>query len=292
MTKVHSLENESLIVEVCDKGAELVRIYDKKQEREALWTADPAFWGRHAPVLFPFVGKVNGGVYRHEGKEYSIGQHGFARDKEFVCIEKGAFFVTHRLTADEETKKVYPFDFVLDITHKIEGNRVTVEWKVENPGERTMYYSIGGHPAFCVDSLLGCRLVFEGLEKLSCVGIDLPTSSADAEHPVTLPLKEGVYTVDAHSFDADTMIFDGGQVKKVSLEEADGTRRATLICPDSRSLGVWSPAGNQAPFICLEPWLGRCDNLGFAGELSERFDEQSLEPGQSFRTAYELLIGE
>lgn len=40
-----------------------------------------------------------------------MGQHGFARDNEFECIENTENKTVHRLVSTEETKKVYPFDF-------------------------------------------------------------------------------------------------------------------------------------------------------------------------------------
>ena len=292
MAQMRVLENEELKIQVSDEGAELCSVYDKRKDREALWTADPLYWARHAPVLFPFVGKVNGGYYTYEGKKYPMGQHGFARDRRFECVEMGESHVTHRLKSDEESWKVYPFDFVLEITHKIEGNCVTVEWKVENPGKKRMYFSIGGHPGFCVTQQTGCTLVFDGQESLERVSINLEAAAVDAEHPEILKLDNGACSVDAHTFDKDALIFDHGQVKKVSLVDSDGTKLVTMRCPDALSVGIWAPAGGEAPFICLEPSIGRCDNMGFDGELKDKFDEQSLQPGECFRSSYDILIGE
>ena len=98
--------------------------------------------------------------------------------------------------------------------------------------------------------------------------------------------------MDAHTGDEDGLILDHGQVKKEGLVDADGAKLVTMLCPDALSVGIWAPAGGEAPFICLEPWIGRCDNLGFAGEVKDKFDEQNLEPGLEFRTAYDILIGE
>lgn len=292
MPEMRVLENERLRVSVSDHGAELCSIYDKKEDREVVWNADPVYWNRHAPVLFPFVGKVTGGFYTYEGQKYPMGQHGFARDKEFVHIETTENTIVHRLEADEASRKVYPFDFMLEIVHKLNGNCVTVEWKVSNPGAKTLYFSIGGHPAFHVKENAGSRLVFEGQEELACVFIDPVTAGVDVEHPEVLKLEHGIYVVKPDTFDKDAMIFDGGQIKKVSLEEADGTKLVTLRCPDVLSVGIWSPVKKNAPFICLEPWIGRCDNSGFTGELKEKFGEQALEPGKTFETAYDLVIGE
>ncbi len=292
MSELHTIENEQLRVSVSDWGAELCSIYDKKADREVIWTAQPEFWNRHAPVLFPFVGKVTGGHYTCEGQKYPMGQHGFARDREFLLVEKDSASICHRLVSDEESRRIYPFDFQLEIVHKLKGNCVTVEWKVTNPGDNRLYFSIGGHPGFCVEKHVGSRLVFEGQETLSRVAIDLKTEGVDVEHPETIRLKKGAFQVEEHTFDRDALIFDHGQVKQVSLENADGTRLVTLRCPDALSVGIWSPVGKQAPFICLEPWIGRCDNSGFTGELKDKFDVQSLEAGECFCTAYDLLIGE
>lgn len=292
MSEMHTLENEWLKVSVNDWGAELCSIYDKKAEREVIWTADPAFWNRHAPVLFPFVGKVTGGFYTYDGQKYPMGQHGFARDREFLCIKQDGTAICHRLVSDETSKKIYPFDFELEIVHKLEGKCVTVEWKVLNPGTKTLYFSIGGHPGFCVEENVGSRLVFEGQTTLKRVAIDPKTEGVDIEHPESIVLEDGVYQVKADTFDRDALIFDQEQVKQVSLEKANGTRLVTLRCPGALSVGIWSPVGKQAPFICLEPWIGRCDNSGFTGELKDKFDVQSLEAGKSFHTSYELLIGE
>ncbi|MCI9307758.1 MAG: aldose 1-epimerase family protein [Lachnospiraceae bacterium] len=289
---MHTLENEWLKVSVNDWGAELCSIYDKKAEREVIWTADPAFWNRHAPVLFPFVGKVTGGFYTYDGQKYPMGQHGFARDREFLFVKQDETEICHRLVSDETSKKIYPFDFELEIVHKLEGKCVTVEWKVLNPGTKTLYFSIGGHPGFCVEENVGSRLVFEGQTSLKRVAIDPKTEGVDIEHPEAIVLEDGVYQVKADTFDRDALIFDQEQVKQVSLEKANGTRLVTLRCSEALSVGIWSPVGKQAPFICLEPWIGRCDNSGFTGELKDKFDVQSLEAGKSFHTSYELLIGE
>ncbi len=143
-----------------------------------------------------------------------------------------------------------------------------------------------------MDENAGSRLAFEGQKALIRVAIDPKTEGVDVEHPETIALEQGVYQVEPDTFDRDALIFDNGQVKQVSLERADGTRLVTLRCPDALSVGIWSPVGKNAPFICLEPWIGRCDNSGFTGELKDKFDVQSLEAGESFHTAYDLLIGE
>ena len=153
---MHYIENDRIKVAVADHGAELCGIYDKKRGHEVVWQADPKYWNRHAPVLFPFVGKVCGGQYRYKGVGYSMGQHGFARDMDFTLVGKTENSITHVLRSDEVTLAKYPFEFELEITHRIEDNKVFVEWKVTNPAEdEPLYFSIGAHPAFNVPVLPG-----------------------------------------------------------------------------------------------------------------------------------------
>ncbi|MDY2939188.1 MAG: aldose 1-epimerase family protein [Fusicatenibacter sp.] len=292
---MRTMENGKLRVAISDHGAELCSIYDKEEGREAVWTADPAFWNRHAPVLFPFVGKVNGGFYTHKGVKYPMGQHGFARDKEFECLENTAERTVHRLVSDEETKKVYPFDFALTITQELQGRTLTVNWQVENTGDEMLYFSIGGHPAFLIpeqyEITFNQGLENHGEDTLCYCLIDPETSGVDFANPHTLRLEEGKISYDRHLFDQDALIFDEYQVERVGIE-ADGKKLVTLTCKGFPSVGVWSKPKADAPFVCLEPWIGRCDNVGFDGELKEKYKEQHLEPGKVFLASYAITVGE
>ena len=261
---MRTMENENLRVQISDHGAELSSIYDKAADREAVWIGDPAFWNRHAPVLFPFVGKVNGGFYTHKGVKYPMGQHGFARDNEFECIENTANKTVHRLVSTEETKKVYPFDFAFTVTQELSGRTLTITWNVENTGDDDMYFSVGGHPAFMIPEQYD--IVFnKGLEnhtetELEYVLIDPETAGVDVAHPRKLKLQDGRIPYTRTLFDEDA--------------------------------GVWSKPKGDAPFVCLEPWIGRCDNVGFDGELKDKYGEQHLKAGETFQAGYTITIGE
>ena len=145
-----TLENDELLVTVARRGAELTRIYDKKADREVLWCAEPSVWNRHAPVLFPFVGKCYEGAYVHDGKEYGMTPHGFARDMDFeplLCDMDECWF---RLKDTPETYEKYPFHFEVEIGHRLEGRTIEVMWKVANRDSGEMLFMMGGHPAFQV----------------------------------------------------------------------------------------------------------------------------------------------
>lgn len=140
------MRNESLEIGIDLLGAELKSLRRIDTDTEYLWGADPEYWGRTSPILFPFVGRVKNGIYRHEGKEYRIGQHGFARDREFTLLSQTADTVWFVLEDDEASRQVYPFAFRLEIGYQLLEDGVKVIWKVSNPAENVLYFSIGGHP--------------------------------------------------------------------------------------------------------------------------------------------------
>lgn len=289
-----TIKNEKLAVTIAAHGAELSSIYDKANDRELVWQADPAFWNRHAPVLFPNVGKYYGGHFTYNGTDYPMGQHGFARDTEFEQAASGENFVTYRLCADEESKKVYPFDFVLEITHRLNGNRLTVEWNVKNTDNKEMYFTIGGHPAFNVNVLPDTdfedySLVFkEGTEKLSYVLLDAESGTAIGDKVYELELTDSKYALKKDMFDKDALVFDGGQIEWAALALPDGKPYIALESIGFPNFGIWSKPG--APYVCLEPWCGRCDNKGFEGEISEKPGIIALKAGETFKKSYDIIV--
>lgn len=287
------LENNYLKVTVADMGAELISVFDKESQTERMWDANPKVWNRHAPILFPFVGKVSGGVYRYCGQEYEMkSQHGFARDLEFVCVKRAANSVTHLLRADDETKKSYPFDFELYITHTLDtenGRVLHVQWEIRNIGVDKMYYSIGGHPAFKVPARAGERRADYYLQipqnsNLKYILLNEKTGLASPEKTSVLELEEGFYPIYENMFDKDALIFEGGQIKEAGIARPDKSPYITMKCEGFPYFGIWSKP--EGEFVCLEPWMGRTDNDGFGGTLEEKAGEQMLEAGEIRNIGY------
>ena len=146
------LRNELLSVVVAEKGAELQSIKDANG-KEYLWQADPKYWPRHSPILFPIVCSVNNDTYCVDGKEYHLPRHGFARDTDFTLISQSERKVTFALESNEETKKVYPYDFTLSVSYVLDDNKIGVIWHVHNTDQREIHFQIGGHPAFNVPGM-------------------------------------------------------------------------------------------------------------------------------------------
>ena len=283
----HILENDRLRVTVADAGAELISAYDKARGEERIWAGDAAVWNRHAPILFPFVGKVMNGKYRIGSREYAMPtQHGFARDMDFECVCEGSDAVVHRLTDTAKTRERYPYAFALTVRHGLEADhpgRLDIRWTVENPGDERMYFSIGGHPGFLPPrgvSKEDCRILFPGMASLRYITTN-PAGHALPEGK-TLALSDGgvPYRADI----PDTWIFEGGQVKRVGIAAPDGKPFVMLNCEAFPMLAVW--ANPKGPFICLEPWFGRTDDEGFAGTIDQKPGMQALEAGEKREIAW------
>lgn len=290
---MHTLKNDVLTVQVKEHGAELASIM--KGSTEYLWQADPAFWGRHSPVLFPIVGSVWEKRYRVDGVEYEMGQHGFARDMDFTLVEGNDTEVRYRLESSAETLAKYPYPFVLEIAYKLQGNRLDVIWEVCNPSQEDMYFQIGAHPAFYYpdyDPQAAGRgfLSFDRSEGLECIRLkEKGCVDAVTRYPLEIP-KDGKLPLTKETFDQiDTIMLEDSQIARVTLHRNDGSPWLSL-CFDAPVVGIWSPPTKNAPFICLEPWYGRCDRAGYEGDYRDKDWIQRLAPGERFSSVYTIEI--
>lgn len=291
------LENEYLSIAVNYHGAELSSIKAKKTKQEYLWNADPKFWGRSSPVLFPFVGGVRDKVYRYNGNEYPMNQHGFARDKDFKLVSQTENEVWFALDSSEETYEVYPFHFHLEIGYRLEGSAVKVMWKVKNTDTKEMYFSIGAHPAFYCpihegekqwDYSIGFKDENGDRPEKFCNTV-FGTNGGVTDQKKDYLLENGFLAIDEHLFDGDALVIENNQVKTISLADADG-KEYLAVEFDSPLVGVWSPPKKQAPFVCIEPWYGRCDSETFDGELKDREWGNMLNPEEEFKAEYKIVI--
>lgn len=285
--------NDKITIQADSLGAELKSLQDASAGREYLWNADPHYWKRTSPVLFPLVGGLKDGTYRLDGREYAMGQHGFARDMEFQLKSQEASELWFTLQSGEETLEKYPYPFVLEIGYELTGRTVIVKWRVKNPAAGQMYFSIGGHPAFLCPIDEGTKqseykLRFDAKDEVtvSCLEEGLL-----CEQKKRYPLREGILPVTEQLFDGDALVIEDRQAHSVSLVKPDGTAYLTVDF-DAPLFGIWSPPHKNAPFICIEPWYGRCDRADFAGSWKEREWIQVLEGGETFRADYRITIAE
>lgn len=300
--------NNKIEISVKEHGAELASI--RHEGREYLWQADEAFWKRHSPVLFPIVGAVWNGKFRSHGIAYKMGQHGFARDMDFSLIAHSDNELRYELVSNEETLKKYPYPFRLEIGYRLMDNKVRVMWHVENKGSETMAFQIGAHPAFFWplldnDVIEGGVAAMEkpltatdnrGFFKIESTAKSMPISviteggCVGRESEICLD-EDGYLPLDINTFNNDALIFENSQVTKVTL--CDNDRKPYLSLEFTSPLvGLWSPPKKRAPFVCIEPWYGRTDAVGFSGSYEEKAWMQTLAPGGCFDAYYDIIIEE
>lgn len=285
-----TLTSDLLTISIATHGAELCSIIDRSG-REYLWQADPRYWKRHSPILFPIVGSVRDGHFTIDGRQYSMSQHGFARDSDFTPLGSTSDEAWYELTSSDTTLAAYPYKFRLQVGYRLTGETVTVIWRVTNTDDRDIYFQIGAHPAFYYpdygsDGERG-YLWFDREDSFTYLRIGDGACASLTPH--SQPLDGHLLRLDTHTFDIDTFIIEGSQLTSVAL--LDRERRPHLTMQfDSPLLGIWSPPRKDAPFVCIEPWYGRCDREGFEGEFRDRDHVNRLAAGQTFEASYKIII--
>jgi galactose mutarotase-like enzyme len=287
------IENDELIVEILTKGAEIKSVRSKKKNTEYIWQADSKFWNRHAPILFPIVGKLKDDQYKLGEKKYTMSQHGFARDREFRSTNHSADFVAMTLVADEASLKIYPFKFELTIEYKLIGNCLNVRYLVKNKEtEKEMYFAIGAHPGFnvpldqntCFDDYY---LVFSPKQPRKFIPV---TADVLLQTDKAVVLMDECYPLKREMFCEGVLIWETKGNTRIELK-SDKTKRAIIIdYMDMPYLGVWSPYPQEAPFICIEPWCGVADTFDTNGKYDEKFGINTLLPNEQFTNSYQMTF--
>ena len=290
---VYELKNSTISVKVDSHGAELKSLKKQDTGTEYMWCGDAKYWGRTSPVLFPFVGGVKDRKYRTKGKTYTMTQHGFARDMDFTLLSQTDDEIWFELRSSEETLEKYPYEFILKLGYRIDGNKTEVLWQVENPGTETLPFSIGGHPAFnCPIEPDACQaecfVDFGDAEEVISTRISengLATNFMDV-----YGLTDGKLALRDNLFEHDALVIENSQTDTAALCRSDGSRYVTVTM-EAPLFGIWSPPGKQAPFVCIEPWYGRCDSEDFEGTLEERKWGNQAAPGETWKASYWIEVG-
>jgi galactose mutarotase-like enzyme len=260
--------SSALTAKVDPLGAQLSILRDASGH-ELLWDGNPAFWHGRAPLLFPIVGALSRGVYRIAEKTYVLPRHGFARNKRFEVLSTSPTTAEFALSSDDETRAVYPFHFQLRVRFEVIDATLTVTTSIRNEGDGPMPASFGYHPAFRWPLPGGARALhaieFEldepaPIRRLDGAGLMTPIRYSTPVRGRRLLLDDGLFREDA-------VILDSVRSQAV-IYGADVGPRLTVRFPDTPYLGLWSKPG--APFICIEPWHGMADPVGFTGDFTEK----------------------
>ena len=289
-----TLHNDLLTVQIDLVGAQLCSVKNTAGT-EYIWQADPAIWNRHAPLLFPVIGRLQDSQYTLNGKTYTIGSHGFARDAQFEVAEQNETAVSFRLTESPETLAVYPFPFVLTVTYILEGNKLTKACRVGNPSEKTMYYELGGHDGFVAPLSEGevmddYAILLPGVDTLEPYGMD-PETFMITPKERKLPLDHGRVPLKPAVYGLDTIILGDLPQRRAILADKAGRPRVTLDFPDFPYLGIWTQGKPfDTNYVCIEPWTTLPDATFVGRDLTEKAGIRALPAGQSETLVYTTIF--
>jgi galactose mutarotase-like enzyme len=280
---MYILENELLKVEVAAKGAELQSIFSKIFGIEYLWNGDPAFWAKRSPVLFPIVGSLKNNEYKYQGKTYQLPRHGFARDMEFQLEKQTLKEITLLLQSNSETKKNYPFDFEFRIRYQLFGDELSTEYEVSNSGTGTLFFSVGGHPAFRVpltkdSSFSDYHLKFEETENLDRWPIS--KDGLILNQPIRVLEDSSRLNLTKSLFYQDALVFKYPSSSEISLISGKTPHGLLFQMGEFPFLGIWS--AKDASFVCIEPWCGIADSVNSDQQLDHKEGIEKAIPGKPF----------
>lgn len=286
------LQNEKLIIESNNYGAELTKIFSKRYNKDILWNGNKKYWGRQSPILFPIVGKLVDNETIIEENLYSMTQHGFARDMEFEIIDKGDTFISYKLTDNESTLEKYPYSFELIINYTLKDNSINIEWIVKNTDSKDIFFSIGGHPAFNLplfeqNDFSKYHLEFK--KRSDVEKINLNTSFID---DITFIGDLKNLQLSPELFKNDALIYTN--IDEVSICNNDGGKYITLSMQDFPLVGIWTPyyseTNSTAPFLCIEPWYGLADSIHSNKIYKDKKFINKLGKGKIFTASYSINI--
>ncbi|MEN8139527.1 MAG: aldose 1-epimerase family protein [Bacteroidota bacterium] len=288
------LQNDLLSVRVNFKGAELSSIYNKIENIEHIWQADEKVWARHAPILFPIVGKVKGGKYKVDDKEYFLGQHGFARDRVFELDEITGSGATFRLESDDESLKIYPFNFCLLVKYKLEGSKLNINYLVENTDSDEIYFSIGAHPGFTVPfhdnhDFEDYYLEFDKKESTGKLLLSENGLLSGEIHEGFLN-NNNIIDLKYSTFSKDALVFENLKSSSLTIKSKKTNVSLKVGIDKFPLVGIWTMPGAKAPYICIEPWYGVADSESSTGNYKEKKAIESLKAGEEFKMSFYIEI--
>ncbi|MCR9249844.1 MAG: aldose 1-epimerase family protein [bacterium] len=285
-----SISNDFMEATFHEKGAELASFRSKDTGVEYIWQANPDHWGRHAPVLFPIVGKLKHDSYRVDGHSYELSQHGFARDRNFELVKAQQESCTFQLKWTEGSLASYPYKFILEISYELREKELITAYKVTNADNTEIYFSIGAHPAFNCPHLPGKKrsdysLLFNQFESASKHLLD--NGLFNGETKLSLDNQKALYISD-DLFDEDALVFKGMKSNAVILNDGDHNVFEFKF-ENFPYLGIWSKS-SESPFVCIEPWFGLADSVDHDQNYQTKEGINKLDIRKSFECQYSVRI--
>ncbi|WP_452231730.1 aldose 1-epimerase family protein [Lacinutrix sp. MEBiC02595] len=290
---MYQISNASLKIAIRKIGAELCEISSVENNTQFMWHADPNIWGSFAPNLFPVIGGLKNNAYTFDNNTYQMPKHGFVRhNQDIKCIKEAENSITFQLTNNTELMKIYPFKFSYTITYTLENNVLNVTNEITNLDDKSIYFSLGGHPAFkCPvyenEKYTDYSLVFEHQETAETYllntqnGLLTDTTKAIFNTSNTIPLNYNL-------FNKDALIFKDLKSRKVTLNSKTKGDILTVTHADFPHLGIW--AKPNADYVCIEPWIGYADLETTNQDITTKEGIIKLEAARNFKAKYAIEI--
>ncbi len=265
-------------------GAELVSLKDGNG-KEYIWDADPKFWAKHSPILFPIIGELKNGEYNIGHKTYKMSRHGFARDQDFTLIESGDNQLVFSLSQNAETMKHYPFKFELQVIYTVEDNKLFVQYRVFNENYSDMPFSIGGHPAFATPGTFEDYSIYFDYDNV--LESNTLKSGLLSHKTFEIPLSHNALQLDYKLFANDALVLNSLNSRAATLQYK-GLPHLKMDFDDFKNLGLWTM--QDAKFICIEPWLGHADYVEGQKDFLDKKGIICLEGNSQFDAKYSIEI--
>ena len=275
-------------------GAQLVSFKDASG-KEYIWQRNPDIWPRCSPLLFPVVGNCRNGRTRFEGEWFEMEKHGFCKESDFTVVRQSDHTVTFRLAANAQTRRSYPYEFVLSLTYRLKNGVLLLDYCVENSDSREICYGIGSHPGFVgplekEESFEDYQLEFETEEDTCAMPYDLQSLQFDAEGKGLVLSHTRVLPLSYELFRGDAIYFDSIRSRRVSLVHRHTRRGIEVSYPGFETIAFWTPYGKNAPFLCIEPWNSCAIRSDEDDEFLHRHHVQILKPGETKCYPMEIRI--
>lgn len=281
------IQNNKLTVTIKEKGAELSSIVDTNNI-EYIWSGDPKYWKDQSPILFPNVGHMKDNEYIFDGHTYQMPVHGFAREYIFDITEETSNSVIFTLKSSDNTKKLYPFEFVLNVVYILDENTLTIKYIVENLDNKSMGFKIGGHPG------INCPILkdenFDDYKITFNKDEDVKTYHCSKKGPCEqdeIGFTGNTLKISHELFHERVIIFENLKSTTMTLESDKNNYKVEFDISNFPFVALWSP---DAPFICFEPWFGHSDFEWDSKELMEKSTITKLPPNKKFECAYKISI--
>lgn len=290
---MYFLQNNKLKIAVKKTGAELCRITSVKNKTDFMWDANPKVWSGYAPNLFPIVGALKNNTFIYSDKHFKLPKHGFVRDNNNVELhEQTSNSLVFKLTYSAETLKMYPFKFEFYVNYTLLDNKVDVKYTIKNIDDKSMFFSVGGHPSFkCPvfekEDYKDYILEFEADENSKTHLVNTETGLINLNQKSVFNNSNHIQ-LSHNLFNDDALIFKDLKSKKVSLISKNYGRILSVSYNDFPVLGIWAKTAGD--YVCIEPWLGFPDVENTNQDIKTKEGILKLESRDTYEASYSIEI--